>query len=234
MLSLHQFARTWNGPNLSLFCIKVETYLRMTRLPYEVVPTLPLLAPKGKLPYLTDEGRKIPDSRLIIQHLKEKYGDSLDAHLSPAERACGKAFERMIEEHLYWVTMFSRWSHGDANWQVNKAAIFSVLPPIARDLAAALYRVKIRSQLRGHGLSKLPTDEIFRLGREDVDALADFLGDKPFFLGSRQTSVDACVFAVLVVILDCPIESPLKDHTASKTNLVEYSGRIRQSYFSDL
>lgn len=56
MIILHQFARTWGIPNLSQFCVKVETYLRMVKLPYEIVETLPLKGPRGKLPFIEDQG----------------------------------------------------------------------------------------------------------------------------------------------------------------------------------
>ena len=51
MITLHQFARVWDIPNLSPFCSKVETYLRMAGIPYEVADAIPPTAPKGKLPY---------------------------------------------------------------------------------------------------------------------------------------------------------------------------------------
>jgi hypothetical protein len=82
MITLHQFARTWDIPNLSHFCTKIETYLRMAQLPYQIVETLPLKAPRGKLPYIEDNGKKIADSRLIIHYLKSTYCDPLDTHLS--------------------------------------------------------------------------------------------------------------------------------------------------------
>jgi hypothetical protein len=37
MIKLYQFNAAWGLPNPSPFCMKVETYLRMVSLPYEVV-----------------------------------------------------------------------------------------------------------------------------------------------------------------------------------------------------
>jgi len=56
---------------LSQFCTKLETFLRITKLPYEIVETLPLKAPRGKLPYIEDQGQVITDSRLILNYLKK-------------------------------------------------------------------------------------------------------------------------------------------------------------------
>lgn len=234
MIKLYQFQRTWGIPNLSHFCVKVETYLRMAGIPYELVNALPLNAPRGKLPYIEDQGRKISDSRLIVRYLQDAFGNTLDARLSPAENAVATSFRRLVEEHLYWVSMYTRWSYTEANWQINKRAIFGVLPPVARDLAAAAYRYRIKGQIRGHGMGRLSADEVFELGREDIDALADYLGDKPYFLGDKPTSLDASVFGILVNTIECPIESPMKDHALTKTNLSRYCSNILSEFYPDL
>lgn len=204
MIVLHQFARTWGIPNLSQFCVKIETYLRLVKLPHQIVETLPLKAPRGKLPFIVDNGQKISDSRLIVRYLKTAYGDPLDSHLTPEEKGIATAFQRLLEEQLYWVGMMSRWNHTEANWQTNKQAIFGVLPPIARDLAAAVYRRRINSQILGHGLGRLNAAEAFDLGKEDLDALAGFLGAKPYFMGDLPSTLDASAYGILVNTLGCP------------------------------
>ncbi|MGH8813657.1 MAG: Tom37 metaxin N-terminal-like domain-containing protein, partial [Advenella sp.] len=153
MMLLYQFERTWGIPNLSHFCCKMETYLRMADIKYTVKATLPLFAPKRKLPYIEDGDLKLADSRFIIRHLKAKYKD-LDEGLTPAESALSLAMQRLLEEHLFWATMYSRWQYTDANWQVNKKAIFSVMPPGIRDLAAVYYRHRIQRQILGHGTGR--------------------------------------------------------------------------------
>lgn len=233
MLILYQFERTWGNPNLSHFCCKTETYLRMAGVEYDIKPTLPLFAPKGKLPYINDGGVKLADSRFIIRHLKNKYND-LDKGLSPAELALSLAMQRLIEEHLFWATMYSRWQYTDANWQVNKKAIFGVLPPVIRDAAAVIYRYKIRQQIYGHGIGRHTREEIFELGMLDIDALSASLGDKKYFLGDRPTTLDASAFGFLINTLGCPIESPLKDHGLSKSNLKNYVNRIKAQYYPEL
>jgi glutathione S-transferase len=234
MIVLHQFARTWGIPNLSQFCVKTETYLRMAGLPYELVESLPLKAPRGKLPFIVDQGQKIADSRLIEIYLKSAYGDPLDAHLTATEKGIAKAFQRLLEEHLYWVGMMSRWHYTEANWQTNKQAIFHPLPPVACDLAAAAYRLRIIGQIKGHGLGRLSQDEAFKLGAEDIDALADFLADKTYFMGDKPSSLDTSAYGILVNTLGCPIESPLKNHALGKSNLLEYCKRMQAQYFPEL
>lgn len=234
MIVLHQFPRSWGIPNLSQFCVKVETFLRLAKLPYQIVESMPLKGPRGKLPFIEDEGKTISDSRLIVEYLRATYGDHLDDWLSPAEKGVATAFQRVLEEHLYWVGMMTRWDYSEQNWQTNKRAIFGGLPPVIRDLVAALYRRRIKGQIMGHGLGRLSSEEAFSLGREDLDALAEFLADKPYFMGSRPCSLDASAYGILVNTLGCPIESPLKEHALARVNLVDYCRRIQAGCFPEL
>jgi len=233
MLKLYQLERTWGIPNLSHFCCKTETYLRMAGIEYEIKPTLPLSAPKGKLPYIADDGKILGDSGFIVLYLKTKYND-LDKGLSEAELALSMAMQRLLEEHLFWATMYSQWQYTDSNWQVNKLAIFGVMPPIIRDMAAAYYRHKIKQQIYGHGMGRHTAEEIFELGKHDIDALSACLGNKKYFLGDRPTTLDASAFGFLINTFGCPIESPLKEHGLSKGNLTNYVDRIKAEYYSDL
>jgi glutathione S-transferase len=234
MITLYQFARTWGIPNLSSFCVKVETYLRINKLPYEIVETLPLKAPRGKLPFIDDDGRKVPDSRLIVNYLKATYGDNDAALLSLEQQGIAKAYERLLEEHLYWGCIVSRWNYTEENWQTNKQAIFGGLPPVVRDVVAAITRRKFKAQIIGHGIGRLTHEEIFELGKEDIDSLADFLGNKPYFMGDKPTSLDASAYGILVNALGCPIESPLKDHALAKQNLLDYCQRMQAEFFPEL
>ena len=233
MLKLYQFERTWGIPNLSPFCCKVETYLRMVGIGHDIKPALPMRAPKGKLPYISDQGKTLGDSRFIIEYLKSAYHD-LDSGLTQEELALSTALQRLLEEHLFWVALYSRWQYTDENWQTNKKAIFSPLPPIIRDIAANRWRKKIQRQIYGHGMGRHQAEEIFALGKQDIDALAAYLGHKPYFLGDRPTAVDASAFGLLINISGCPIESPLKEYALTKENLTAYIERIMHGFYPDL
>ena len=72
------------------------------------------------------------------------------------------------------------------------------------------------------------------MGKEDIDALADFLADKPYFMGDKPTSLDASAYGILVNTLGCPIESPIKDHALTKKNLVNYCQKMQAEFFPEL
>jgi glutathione S-transferase len=232
MITLHQFPSAWGLPNASPFCMKVETYLRMCNLSYTTVNVLnPAKGPKGKLPYITDGANTVADSDFILDYLKATYGDNLDAGLDIRTRAEAHALRRLMEEHLYWCAVYDRWAV-DENWALTKPAFFGALPPAVRDLVAALARRGQLRALRGHGVGRHGRDDVYALGRTDLTALSDFLGTKPYFLGSEPTSLDATAYAFLANLLWVPIDSPLTRHTRALDNLVAYAERMKQRYYA--
>jgi glutathione S-transferase len=206
----------------------------MAEIPYEIVETLPLKAPKGKLPFIQDGTDRVSDSSFIIEYLKAKHGDSLDKGLTDEERGICVAIQRLLEEHLYWVGMYARWQYTDENWQVNKKAIFGVMPPIVRDVAAVVYRRLIKKQIYGHGMARHKEEEVFHLGCLDMDALSKILANKLYFMGDVPTSIDASAFGMLVNTLFNPIESLVKDYGREQKNLVDYCHRMMQKYYPEL
>lgn len=233
MIKLHQFARALGVPNPSPFCMKVEVWLRLAGLPYEVVASTPLGTPKRKLPYIRDDGTTVCDSHDIIAYLETKYGVNLDAELTAEQKAVSLAFDRLFAEHLYWPLLYSRWIE-DSGWAQIRPIFFDPLPPVVRTLLANFVRKQTRDSLHGHGMGRHQPAEIYARAGQDLRALSAQLGDKPFFIGAQATNLDATGFAFLANIWDARIkDSPLKPLMAAHANLVAYCERMRQRCFPD-
>lgn len=230
MIALYQFPSMWGLPNASPFCMKIETYLRMTNLPYEIIHADVRKAPKAKLPYIADNGRVVADSGFIVEYLQARYGDTLDAALTPAQRAHALALRRLLEEHLYFATAYARWVALE-NWRVTKPAYFGFMPPLVRRIVPELIRKRVIRDLYGQGVGRHSTAEIYALGCADISALSDTLDDKPYFMGDAPTSLDASAYATLANILLAPTVSPLKAHAQALPNLVSYVARMQARYF---
>jgi glutathione S-transferase len=76
--------------------------------------------------------------------------------------------------------------------------------------------------------------EIVALGTRSIAATAEFLGSKPFFMGSEPTGVDATIFAFVAGTL-CPrFDTPLRTEAERHDNLRRYVGRMIARYYPDL
>jgi len=94
MITLYTFGPAFGLPDPSPFVTKGEVLLKMASLPYQTDPTGFRRAPKGKLPYIDDDGERIADSTFIRWHLEKKYGVDFERGLSVEQRAIGWAFKR--------------------------------------------------------------------------------------------------------------------------------------------
>jgi glutathione S-transferase len=211
--------------------MKLETYLRMAGLAHELVNDV-MKAPLGKLPYIDDGGTKVADTSFIIDQLKQRYGDPLDAALTPPERALAIAFQRLFEENLYWAVVHTRWVE-DAGWAKTREAFFGSLPPPLRWVLPPLARRALRSELRGHGMGRHSAAEIHAIGCRDVSAVADFLADKAFLLGPQPSSIDATAYAFLANLLWAPVDSPIRRHAQERPNLEAYCRRMKARFYAD-
>ena len=230
MIRLYQFPRAYGLPNASPFCMKLETWLRMTGLSYQALPGDPRQAPKGKLPYIEDDGVKLGDSHLILDYLRAHYGVDPDAGLTPPQRALSTAVTRMLEEHFYWVMLHSRWIDPQG-WAVTREVFFGALPRPLRDVVPLWVRHVLRRDLRGQGLGRHDLPEIQGMGIEDVEALAIFLGSRPYFLGDQPRTIDAVAHAFLAGTLAFPVEAPVKDAIGAHANLVDYVQRMNARFY---
>jgi glutathione S-transferase len=217
--------------------MKLETWLRMAGIPYEVAPLDMSLAPKGKIPFIVQEdGTAMGDSTLIVEHLTARYGRDLDAGLSAEQRAISVAFRRMMKENLYWVMVYARYKD-ERNWALYRQVLADAvvwLPQEHRLPAADMLGKVILEQAHGQGMGRHTPEEVARIGIGDLTAVSDYLGDKPFLMGERPTLVDATVYAYVANVIEVPIECAAKDFGRSRDNLVRYCQRMRERYFPEL
>lgn len=229
MITLYQFHPCFNILNASPYCMKLEVYLKLTGLPYEVVHVRdPRKAPKGKLPYISDNGKIIADSGIIIDYLKKTYGDTLDSHLSPAQKALSLAIQRLLEEHSFWTVVYSRWID-PSGWAIIKPIFFAGMPSWMQKLITPMIRKQMAKALYYQGIGRHSADEIYQMGKNDITAISDLLGQQMFMLGGdKPTSIDATVYAFVANLLKAPVESPMKTYAMSLKNLVDYTDRMER------
>jgi isoprene-epoxide---glutathione S-transferase len=236
MIEVYGFTPGWGLPDISPFVTKLVNYMTMADIPFEYkiwpLNTLADKSPTAKMPFIIDDGKQVNDSTTIINYLKDKYGDKLDSHLSENEKAVGLAFQRMVEENVYWSgVIFARWR----NEEVFAVYLPCFVPPGQEPSpellkAMAAYRLKIWGGALGHGMGLRTGEDVLVNLKADLDALSVFLGDKPFFMGTEPTSYDATIYSTFRHVADVPWDWAGRDYARSKSNLVAYAERMKARY----
>ena len=228
MITLFGFGPAFGLPDPSPFVMKTEIQLKMAGLAYRWERAAPPNAPKGKIPYIEDEGVLIADSTFIRHHIETAYGVDLDNALLPEERAYTWAIERMLEDHLYFAILQTRWMN-DANFAKGPAHFFDGAPEGVREAA----RERTRSYLHGHGLGRHSDAEISFLARKSLASCAAMLGDKPYLMGHEPCGTDATLFGMTAAILTPFFDSRLRDAAMAHDNLVAYRDRMMTRYYPE-
>jgi len=207
--------------------------MRMADIPYELVVGDPREAPKGKVPWIDDDGHVLGDSTFIIDYLKEKHGDPLDGRLTPRQQATGHAVQVMLEESLYYISSYTKWVV-DEGFAIYSAELFAGMPAEQLEYVPAMVRKRVIDKLSAQGIGRHERQEVYQLGIRDILAFGELLGDGPFLFGEQPTSFDACAFGVIGNIKDGPFAGPVRDTANNTRNIAEYIDQIREQYFSDL
>ena len=236
MIKVHKFGPAFGLPDASPFVMKVETYLRITGQKYETVTADVRKAPRQQLPFVDLDGKIIPDSTAIVDHLEAARAEKLDAHLDAKERAVGLAFKSMLEEHLYFGMLFMRWATDDG-WAVFEPNLREALggmgvPSFMRGFVSKSVRKGVVGRTERQGIGRQPREEVVGTCTLLVDALSEQMGEGPYFWGGKPTTYDATAYAFVAGVLCPAFDNELRKHAATKENLVAYADRVKAKYWS--
>jgi glutathione S-transferase len=233
MIKLYSFGPAMGLPDPSPFVMKAEVLLKMSGQAYRLDTTGFSKAPKGKLPYIDDGNARVADSTFIRWYLEKTYKIDFDRGLSEEQRAIAWAFERSLEDHLYWALVHARWMD-DANFDRGPRDFFKGVPAPVRPLVIAMVRRKVRQNLHGQGLGRHTGPQIAALAARSIDAVAAYLGGKPFFMGAEPLGIDATVFAFVAGVLCPAFESPIRNAAERHDNLKRYVGQMAARFYPEL
>jgi glutathione S-transferase len=232
MITLYAFGSNFGLPDPSPFVMKTEIHLKMAKLGYHREEGAPQGAPKGKLPYIDDDGVIVADSVFIRDYLEKTYVFDFDAGLNDSQRALAWTVERMIEDHLYWIMVHARWADED-NFAKGPAHFFDQAPEAMRETIRQQGRQNVISILHGQGIGRHSVEEIGDIAERSFAALAKILGDKPYLTGERPCGTDASVFGIVAGALTPLFDTPVRAAAGRHANLVAYRDRMLERYYPE-
>jgi glutathione S-transferase len=209
----------------------------MTDQPYETHTGDVRKAPRAQLPFVDIDGKIIPDSTDIIDHLEAARAEKLDAHLDEKQRAVALAFKSMLEEHLYFGMLYMRWATDDG-WAVFEPKLREMLgamgvPSLVRGMVSGSARKQVVGRARSQGIGRKPRAEVVAACNKLIDAFSVQMGDSPHFCGDKLTTYDATAYAFAAGMLCPAFDNEVRKHIATKKNLVAYTDRMKEKYWKE-
>jgi glutathione S-transferase len=229
MITLYTFGPYFGLPDPSPFVMKGEMLLKLAKLPYKTDRSGFGRAPKGKLPFIDDDGKIVADTTLIRLYLEQKYAIDFDQGLSEHDRGVAWAVEKMLEDHLYWAMIYWRWLD-DKNFERGPKDFFKRAPAIVRPFVSRMVRGNIRKKLHGHGFGRHTEREMTAMASRAFDALSQVLGTNQYLMGNAPCGADATAFAFTAGALAPLFDSPLLDKVRTLGNLVAYNERMMAEF----
>ncbi len=211
--------------------MKLLSWLRLAGIPYEqVTENDTRKAPKKKNPWVELDGEAIGDSEIIIDVLTCKHGVTLDDGLSPEQHAIGHAWRRSFEEHFHQALEWELLVH-EAGAAHMRAYLRPFLPPVIGGAVFRMMRGQMAKQLYARGIGRHAPAIIAAKGKADLDALAAFLGDRPYLLTDRPTSYDAAVFGLICPVVYWSMQTPIAQYARTIAPVKAYCDRMKARCF---
>jgi glutathione S-transferase len=227
MITLFSYPELFGVADNNPYGLKIYAFLKFCHLPFQHEHILdPSGAPRGQLPYISDDDVTVGDSDAIVAFLIEKYHVTIDSTLSFVQGDIAHMLGRTLDD-LYWVMSYSRWSDPEF-WPLFRQAFLSAHSEAS---AEALKGARKYNLQRYHyqGIGRFEPRDAYKRGLADLEILARLIGDRDFVFGAGPTSTDAAAYGFLANIYFFEIDTPLKTFVRSHTNLARYCERLHEA-----
>lgn len=235
MLTFYRSGRYGDLGDVSPYVYKLETYMRMARVPFDTklmpVDQMLMSGPRNLIPFIDEDGERMGDSSLIIEHFQKLHGDGLGDLALPDElKYRAHLIKKLLENDMFYIMIYSRWL-GGADYKT--FAKFVNRHRSGDELAFAVDRSleSVKAMLHGFRMGRYEETVVEGFLRENLDCLTYWLGDQRYFLGDQPHAVDAGAFSQLASFIHFPIDNPLAKVAKSYTSLVAYCDRMKAEFY---
>lgn len=232
MIKLYSFGPAFSVMDASPFVVKVDLFMRMANLPYELVADMSNLkkAPKGKLPFIEDKGLKVADSHHIIAYLTKSYNVKLDDFLTDEQKAQATMYTKTLDECLYWCLVYSRWAK-EETWPLVNTTFFGAMPAPLKWFVPNMIRKDVIKTLKKQGTGRHSDQEILSTAEDIFSALSVLLAEKNYFFGDKMSTFDIVAYSMLVQFICVDYDNDFNRQARKYENLGLFCQRIEQEYY---
>ena len=170
MLTLYSYPPLFGVADNNGYGLKVFAFLKLAGVPFRHEHIFDASsAPRGQLPYIVDGDDTVGDSETILAYVTQKYGVTIDAALTKAERTTNLLVTRMLDD-LYWVMSYSRWKD-ERYWHAFRDALLREHPTLT---AEGLAKAQAYNAQRYYyqGIGRYDPDAAMARGLADLAAIA--------------------------------------------------------------
>ncbi len=227
MITLYSYPELFGVADNNGYGLKVFAFMRLAGVPFAHEHIFDASsAPRGQLPYIVDDGKRIGDSEIIIAHLSRKYRLTIDATLTQQQRDTDHLVTRMLDD-LYWVMSYSRWKD-ERYWPVFRDSLKREHPRLTED---GLLKAREFNFQRYYfaGIGRYAADDAYARGLADLKVLADLVPAQGYVHGPRPTGIDAGIYGFIANIYFYDIDTPLKQFVVLQQHLVRHCIAIHEA-----
>ncbi|KAJ1912864.1 hypothetical protein IWQ60_009468 [Tieghemiomyces parasiticus] len=216
------------GPGPDPEGLRLETFLRITRVPYKKVPADPAMAPIPGAPYILFQGFVVAGSTAIIDWLVHDRGvaPDLDRTLSPRLRSNALAYQSLVAHELVRQLRWETWGTV-AGWAGLRRCAAPHDPAVSR-----AHRRQVQTGLADW--ARFPPAALVARADRALEALATLVSRNEYALSlDHPTTLDAAIYSVLMCALALPTCPLLAAAVRRHAYLVDYTNRLTAKYFPD-
>ncbi|CAE7853801.1 unnamed protein product, partial [Symbiodinium sp. KB8] len=243
----------------SVFCAKLEVFLRMARIPHSVHKADFQEAPSGTVPYIKHGSLILGDSTCITRYLERTFFDAATGQrvgaqtpslgcptlvpsfaLPPHAAALQTAIQHLVEDYIYTAGLMYTFLPKDS-WPAVKEACFGDLPAPLKAIIPAVYRASIAKRCWLQGLTRLDAGDTQQSVEEAADAVGHLVQQQleanqgPFMTGAAPCMLDALLFSVADAALPegyGGARHALANATLRQPGLMRLAQHVRDTYYA--
>lgn len=199
------------SPSFTPYGVRVETYMRMHKIPYEKhTDGSPAASPNGCVPYICYKGKLLADSTLINDFLESEFhikaGSSADTEIDHALVSAVRAVVTYSMVPAFMRSVF----YADPGRRIYRYLVASLglvsegnpFSCALRFVAAKVFRYILHSRFTTTGFLLLDKEQYEELFLRDLESVESLLVESPYIAGGHFTTADAALYALLLPLVN--------------------------------